>query len=107
MTWIVIISVGLGSFLFRVAPVVLLAGRTSPGWADRLLSHASSAALATLVVSSLRQATTTDAPAVALIAVTAGAVVALRGGSMPRVVLTGVIVHIGLTLLLGSPIDPR
>ena len=107
MTWVVIVSVGVGSYLFRVAPLVLLAGRTPPGWVDRLLSHASSAALATLVVSSLRHATTTATPAVALIAVAAGAVVALRGGSMPRVVLTGVVVHVVLTLLVGSPVGPR
>ena len=59
MTWIVIIAVGLGSFLFRVAPLVLLAGRTPPAGPTAYSAMPAAPPSQRSWSSSLRQATTT------------------------------------------------
>jgi len=91
-TWIAVLLVGLGSYAFRVAPLLL---GTRLQWrkpTQDILRHAGMGGIAALLVSSVVGFGSTGGPgaaASAVVAVAAAAVVALRGRSMTLVVLAG------------------
>jgi len=89
-TWAVILAVGLGSYVLRAMPLLL-----GPRWPrsqrfDNIVAHAGTAALAALIVGGLRRsATSTDELVATGAAVAAALTIAVRGGSMARVLLAG------------------
>lgn len=102
MIWIAVLVVGLGSFVFRTAPLLFDAGFRLPERTQQILRHAGMGGIAALLVSNIigigsGNGCCTTASAAA--AVTAGAIVARRGRSMTPVVLTGGAVYIGLALI--------
>ena len=105
MIWIAVLAVGLGSFAFRAAPLLLGAGFEVPERTQAILRHAGMGGIAALLVSNIvgigsGNGFCTTASAVAAVAV--GAVVAWRGGSMTLVVLTGGAVYVGLDLIVAA-----
>jgi branched-subunit amino acid transport protein len=48
MTWIVILAVGLGSYVFRVGPQLLFERTSLSAGGDRMIRHAGTAALTAL-----------------------------------------------------------
>ncbi len=98
MTWVVIIAVGTGSFLFRIGPMTLLRRLVLTAAADRAIRYAGVAALSALIVVSGRGAATGSAAIPTLLALTASLVGAARGRSMLRVVAWGGGIYAGATM---------
>jgi branched-subunit amino acid transport protein len=94
MTWMVMLAVGVGSYVLRALPV--FAGErvlTSPG-VERVIGYAGTAALAALITTGLRAVPHAPGEAAVTIAVGAAALtVAVRRGSMLRVLLAGASVY--------------
>jgi branched-subunit amino acid transport protein len=91
-TWIAVLLVGLGSYAFRVAPLLLGTRLRLRKPTQDILRHAGMGGIAALLVSSVVGFGSTGGPgaaASAVVAVAAAAVVALRGRSMTLVVLAG------------------
>ena len=84
MTWIVILAVGLGSYLFRVGPQLLFERTSLSANGDQLIRHAGTAALTALIVVSTKQSATGNAlvPTVLAVAV-AGVARGSRGFDAP------------------------
>jgi branched-subunit amino acid transport protein len=104
-TWIAVLTVGAGSYFFRVAPLFIGWFASPPSWLDRALRHAGSASLMALAATSVRlQLTDVTAAAAAgtIAAVLAGGALAVRGRPMWLVALVGV----GVQLLLTSLLQP-
>ena len=89
MTWLVIIAVGLGSFVFRVGPLLLLQRVSLSERSDRAIRHASLAAITALIVVSVRHSATGEATVPTVLAVALGVVLAVRGASMLRLLVCG------------------
>lgn len=102
MTWVVMIAVGLGSFAFRLGPLLLFERVTLGDRGNRLIRHAGTAALTALIAVSARHSASGTATVPALAAVAVALVVASRGASMLRVLVLGgaayavVVVCVGL-----------
>ena len=102
MTWLVIIAVGVGSYLLRVLPL-FVGGRVlgSPR-AERIIAQAGTAALAALIVTGLhRSASTTTDFAPTWLSAAAALAVAVRGGSMQRVLAAGAITYAAIWAAMG------
>ena len=94
MTWVVIIAVGIGSYLLRVLPI-FVGGKylTSPR-AERIIANAGAAALAALIVTGLHRSAATATDTVPTwISGVAALGVAVKGGSMQRVLAAGAIAY--------------
>src|SRR5262245_34958573 len=89
MTWIVILAVGLGSYLLRVGPQLLFERTSLSAGSDQLIRHAGTAALTALIVVSTKQSASGNALVPTLLAVAVAGVVAVRGGSMLRLLACG------------------
>jgi len=92
-TWVVIVAVGAGSFAFRWLPLRLHDGLAGSACLNRLIRHAGAGATSALAVSSLRDGATSGAMPALAIAAIVGLIVALRGGTILRVVVTGSVVY--------------
>ena len=79
MTWVVVLAVGAGSFVFRLGPLLLLQRISLTERADRVLRHAGNAAITALIVVSTKNSATGTAAMPTLLAVAAGVVLAARG----------------------------
>jgi branched-subunit amino acid transport protein len=89
-TWLVIAAVGAGSYVTRALPVLLGARWTNTPRVERTIACAGTAALAALIASGFRRAATTPADSAAVVLAAAVALyIALRGGSMARILLLG------------------
>jgi branched-subunit amino acid transport protein len=96
-TWIAVLGVGLGSYLLRAVPLLVLDRVDMPARTEQLLSRAGLAAITALIALSTRSAASGRAtPAVAAIAV--GAVLAHRKASMLHVVLAGAAMYAAIRL---------
>lgn len=87
--WIAIVAVGIGSYAYRVAPLLLAGNRERAARIDRTLRYAGPAALTTLAVTSIRNQVTIDDPvacAATLAAVGVGVIAARRGFGLGPVV---------------------
>ena len=105
MIWIGVLAVGLGSFAFRAAPLLLGAGFQLPQRTQQILRHAGMGGIAALLVSNIIGIGSGNGfvtAASAVVAVTVGAVVAWRGRSMTLVVLSGGAVYMGLDLIVAA-----
>jgi branched-subunit amino acid transport protein len=101
-TWLAIAGVGAGSYLLRLIPLLALREATWSPTVQRRIGHAGTAALMAIVVAAVRHPTG-DGAATALGCVV-GAAVAVRGGSMPRMLLAGGAVYaaiVSAALLVG------
>jgi branched-subunit amino acid transport protein len=100
-TWIAVVLVGLGSFVFRLGPLLLLERRQLTEGADRAIRHAGTAAITALIaVSTVHSAAGGNAlPTLAAVAV--ALLLAARGMSMLRTVLLGGAVYAAITIVLG------
>ena len=94
MTWVVIVAVGIGSYLLRVLPLFVGGRLLASPRAERIIANAGAAALAALIVTGLDRsaAAATDTVPTWLCAAVA-LVVAVRGGSMQRVLAAGAITY--------------
>ena len=91
MIWLVILAVGLGSFAFRLAPLLLLHRVSLSERGDRVIRDAGIAAITALIAMSAKQSATTAGSVVpVLLAMAVALVLAARGASMfPLLVLGG------------------
>jgi branched-subunit amino acid transport protein len=101
MTWVVILAVGAGSYLFRVVPLMVLREVPVGGPAERTIRHAGTAAITALVVLSTRQSATGTGTVPTLLAVASAAVLAGRGASMARLLLVGGSIYAGSVVVGG------
>jgi len=69
MTWIVMVAVGLGSYLFRLGPLLVLQRVSLSDRADQLIRHAGTAAITALIVVSTKQSATGSAAVPTVLAV--------------------------------------
>ena len=96
---LVVLLVGLGSYVVRLLPA--LAGARITPRVERALAAAGTAALTALVAGDVAMADSAGATVAAAAAVGAGIVVAHRGGSMIRVLLAGVPVYVLVLAVAG------
>jgi branched-subunit amino acid transport protein len=89
VTWLVVLAVGAGSFLFRVAPLLVLPRIPFGERADRVVRHAGTAAITALIAVSTRHGATGSATVPTVLAVAVGVVLAARGASMLRLLAGG------------------
>lgn len=93
-SWLVVLAVGAGSYVMRVAPLLFSDRLEASARFDNLIRHAGSAALTALIVTSTVRAGNSFAWLPILASVAAGLAVAARHGSMLRVVGIGLAVYV-------------
>jgi branched-subunit amino acid transport protein len=98
MTWLAVIGVGLGSYLLRVIPLVVLPRVSVPASFDRVVRHAGLAAITALLVASVRGQAASGELAPTLLAVAIATVLAIRGATMLNVVVSGGVVYLAVLL---------
>jgi branched-subunit amino acid transport protein len=101
VTWFVVIAVGLGSFAFRLAPLLLLQRAPISERTDRLIRHGGAAAITALIVLSTKAAASGTAALPTLVAVGTGLVLAARGASMVRLLLCGGGAYASCVIIVG------
>ena len=89
MTWLVIIAVGAGSFVFRLGPLLVFERVTLSERGDRVIRYAGTAALTALIVTSTKRSAESGSVMATLSALSVGVVLAARGASMRRLLLFG------------------
>ena len=89
MTWIVILAVGAGSFVFRLGPLLVLERITLSDRSDRAIRHAGTAATTALIVATTKHNATGGAVIPTVLAVAVAVVLAARGASMVRLLIFG------------------
>jgi branched-subunit amino acid transport protein len=93
-TWIVVLAVGAGSFLFRVGPLLLLERKPLGATSDRMIRHAGTAAITGLIAMSTAHSASSGHALAALLAVAVALGLAARRASMLRTVLCGGAVYV-------------
>ena len=89
-TLLAMFLVGLGTYVFRVVPLVTLPRLTVSPRVEQSMRHATTAAVTALIVGSLTNARSTADLGASIVAVGVGLVVAARGGSLLRGVVGGI-----------------
>jgi branched-subunit amino acid transport protein len=89
MTWVVILAVGAGSFVFRLGPLLVFERISLTEQGDRAIRHAGTAATTALIVVTTKHSATGGAVIPTMLAVAVAAVLAARGASMLRLLLIG------------------
>ena len=89
MTWLVMVAVGLGSYVFRLGPLLVLHRVSLSERADQVIRHAGTAAITALIVVSTKHSATGSAAIPTLLAVCTAAILAARRASMVRLLLVG------------------
>ena len=102
MTWLVMIAVGLGSYLFRLGPLLVLQRVSLSDRADQLIRHAGTAAITALIVVSTKQSATGSAAVPTVIAVSVAAVLAARRASMLRLLTIGGAIYAGSLVAMAA-----
>jgi branched-subunit amino acid transport protein len=82
MTWVVILAVGVGSFAFRLAPLLVFQRVPLSQRGDRIIRDAGTAAIAALIALSAHQSATGHATIPTVSAMAVGIVLAARGASI-------------------------
>jgi branched-subunit amino acid transport protein len=95
--WLAIVGVGLGSYLLRAIPLIVLPRVSVPPAFDRVVRHAGLAAITALLVASMTGPTNGDLLPTLIAAVVASGV-AIRGASMVIVVSIGALVYAAVLL---------
>jgi len=103
MTWIVVLAVGVGSFVFRLGPLLVLQRRPLNDTGDRLIRHAGAAAISALIALSTKHSAAGGQVIPTVLAMAVAIVLAARQASMIRLVLCGGSIYacfaIALTML--------
>lgn len=100
MTWIVLLAVGLGSYAFRLAPLLLFHRVTLSERGDRMIRDAGTAAITALIALSAKQSAASGSVAPVLCALAVGVVLAARGASMLLVLAAGGATYAGVLFLM-------
>ena len=95
--WLAILGVGVGSYLLRVIPLVVLPRVSVPPSFDRVVRHAGLSAITALLVASMSAQANGDLRPT-LIAAVIASTLAIRGVSMLYVVLVGGLVYVAVLL---------
>ena len=101
MTWVVILAVGAGSFVFRVVPLLVLQRAPLGERTDRVIRHGGLAAVTALIAVSTRHGATGSATAPTFVAVAVGVVFAVRGASMVRLLIFGSAAYAASAIVAG------
>jgi branched-subunit amino acid transport protein len=102
MTWIVMVAVGVGSYLFRVGPLLVLQRVSLSDRADQLIRHAGTAAITALIVLSTKQSATGSATVPTVLAVSVAVVLAARRASMLRLLTIGGAIYAGSLIAMAA-----
>lgn len=102
MTWLVVLAVGLGSYAFRVGPLLLLERRPLGDTGNRMIRHAGTAAITALIAVSATHSAAGSGAIPTIVAVAVALVLTVRSASMLRIVAVGGAVYAAVTLLLGA-----
>ncbi len=102
-TWVAIAAVGVVSYMFRVAPLLVLGRVRISDRVDRAVRHAGAAAMTALLVGALQHGGGSGSSAAVLAATATGLVVAARGAPMLRVVLAGGVVYATIAIMETLP----
>ena len=100
MTWMVILAVGAGSFVFRLGPLLAFERITLSERGDRMVRNAGTAAITALIVGATKHSATGSATVPTLLAVAVGLVLAARGGSILRLLVCGGGIYAGSVIVL-------
>jgi branched-subunit amino acid transport protein len=100
MTWLAILAVGAGSFMFRLAPLLVFERITLTDRGDRVIRHAGTAVITALIVMTTKHSATGGSLVPTLLAMSAGIALAARGSSMLRLLLFGSAVYFASTIVL-------
>ena len=95
--WLAVVLVGLGSYAFRVLPMLVGERLRLSDRADATLRHAAVGSMTALLVLGVKQVTaepTSPDAIAAAVAVACSAAAALRGRRMPLVVLCGGLAYV-------------
>jgi len=95
MTWIVVLAVGVGSYLFRVGPLLAVQRMTLSPQAERVLRHAGTAAITG------KQSAAGGSALPTILALAAGIGLACRGASMTRILFVGGALYAGVAVVTG------
>jgi branched-subunit amino acid transport protein len=101
MTWVVILAVGAGSFVFRLGPLLVFERISITERADRAIRHAGTAATTALIVVTTKHSATGGAVIPTMLAVAVAAVLAARGASMLRLLLFGGVTYACAAIVVG------
>ena len=99
--WAVLLAVGVGSFLFRLGPLLVLRNVVLSEQTDRSIRHAGLAAIAALIALSTRQAAQGASLLPVLLAVGVGVALAAGRASMLRLIVVGGGVYAGAIVVIG------
>ena len=102
MTWIVMVAIGAGSYLFRVGPLLALQRVSLSDRTDGLIRHAGTAAITALIVLSTKQSATGSAAIPTVLAVSCAAVLAARRASMLRLLTIGSAIYAGSLIAIAA-----
>jgi branched-subunit amino acid transport protein len=102
MTWIVMIAIGVGSYLFRVGPLLVLQRVSLSERADQLIRHAGTAAITALIVMSTKQSATGSGAVPTVLAVGIAALLAARRASMLRLLTIGGAIYAGSLVAMAA-----
>ena len=95
MTWVVILAVGAGSYVFRLGPLLLLQRVSLPESGDRAIQYAGMAAITALIATSTRQHAVGSVTVPTVLAIAAATVLAVRGASMMLLLVCGGSIYAG------------
>ena len=101
MTWIVVLAVGLGSYLFRVGPLLAIQRMTLSPQVERVVRHAGTAAITALIVVAGKQSAAGGSALPTILALAAGIGLACRGASMTRILFVGGALYAGVAVVTG------
>ena len=100
MTWVVILAVGLGSYVFRLGPLLLLERVSLSERGDRVIRDAGTAAITALIVAASKQSASGSAALPTVLAVAMAIVLAARGASMLRLLVFGGAIYASSVILV-------
>jgi branched-subunit amino acid transport protein len=89
MMWVVILGVGLGSYAFRLGPLLLFRRVSLTERGERLLRNAGTSAIVALIVVSTKNGASGTATVPTVLAVGVATVLAARGATMLRLLVCG------------------
>ena len=89
MTWLVILAVGCGSFVFRLGPLLVFERIVLTERGERVIRHASMAAITALIMVSTKHSASGTAAMPTVLSVAVAVVLAARGASMLRLLVCG------------------
>jgi len=89
MTWIVILAVGAGSFVFRLSPLLVFERTALGPRGDLVIRNAGTAAITALIVAATKHSASGSAVVPTLLAIAVATVLAARGAAMIRLLIFG------------------